>query len=101
MFKVLCCLTACLVPSLLLAEDLVEFLNGAKATGSMKEIRKEKKEFDFEVQLGGRVPVIFWVLTTENDQQAFDRSEGPGGHNVGEECAHTAVEMVHLTRRHG
>lgn len=54
MFKVLCCLTACLVPSLLLAEDLVEFLNGAKATGSMKEIRKEKKEFDFEVQLGGR-----------------------------------------------
>jgi len=74
-------------------------------------IRGETSHYDFvagecargiqEVQLGGRVPVIFGVLTTENDQQAFDRSEGPGGHNVGEECAHTAVEMVHLTRRHG
>lgn len=54
MFSVLGVLAVCLTPALLLAEDLVEFLNGAKATGSMQEIRKEKKEFDFEVQLGGR-----------------------------------------------
>jgi 6,7-dimethyl-8-ribityllumazine synthase len=52
------------------------------------------------VQLALGVPVMFGVLTTENDDQAFDRSQGPGGHNVGEECAHTAVEMVTLTRRY-
>lgn len=36
------------------AEDLVEFLSGAKARGTMKAIRKDKKEFDLEVTLGGR-----------------------------------------------
>ena len=51
---VVCFLFACETPSLLLAADLVEFVNGAKTTGTMQEIRKSKKEFDFEVQLGGR-----------------------------------------------
>lgn len=55
--NVLLALVVCQTPTLLLAEDLVEFLNGAKATGSMKEIRKEKKEFDFEVRLGARTLV--------------------------------------------
>ena len=41
-------------PATSLAEDTVEFLSGAKARGTMKEIRKEKKDFDFEVKLGGR-----------------------------------------------
>lgn len=45
------------------------------------------------------VPVIFGVLTTEDMDQALERSEGPGGHNVGEEGAHTAVEMVRLLQR--
>lgn len=36
------------------AEDVVEFLNGSKARGAMKEIRKEKKEFDFEALIGGQ-----------------------------------------------
>ena len=53
-FSVLLGFFICLMPTALRAEDLVEFLNGAKATGLMKEIRKEKKEFDFEIQLGGR-----------------------------------------------
>lgn len=43
-----------LVPAWASAEDLVEFLSGAKAKGTVKEIRKEKKEFDFETKLGGR-----------------------------------------------
>ncbi|HEX7132320.1 MAG TPA: 6,7-dimethyl-8-ribityllumazine synthase [Iamia sp.] len=47
------------------------------------------------------VPVIFGVLTTEDLDQALERSEGPGGHNVGEEGAHTAVEMVRLLERIG
>ncbi len=45
------------------------------------------------------VPIIFGVLTTEDLDQALERSEGPGGHNVGEEGAHTAVEMVRLLER--
>ena len=40
-------------------------------------------------------PVMFGVLTTENLDQALARSEPePGGHNVGEEGAAVAVEMV-------
>ncbi len=45
------------------------------------------------------VPVIFGVLTTEDLDQALERSEGAGGHNVGEEGACTAVEMVRLLER--
>ncbi len=53
-----------------------------------------------QVGLSTGVPVIFGVLTTENLQQALDRSEGAGGHNVGEEGARTAVEMAMLVRRY-
>jgi 6,7-dimethyl-8-ribityllumazine synthase len=73
-------------------------------------IRGETSHYDFvagecarglqDVQLATGVPVIFGVLTTENLQQALDRSAGPGEHNVGEEGAHTAIEMVALTRRY-
>lgn len=42
------------------------------------------------------VPVVFGVLTTEDLDQALARSEGPGGHNVGEEGARTAVEVARL-----
>jgi len=45
------------------------------------------------------VPIIFGVLTTEDLDQALERSEDAGGHNVGEEGAHTAVEMVRLLGR--
>ncbi|NLV55796.1 MAG: 6,7-dimethyl-8-ribityllumazine synthase [Acidimicrobiales bacterium] len=45
------------------------------------------------------VPVVFGVLTTEDLDQALERSEGPGGHNVGEEAAQTAVEMARLLER--
>ena len=49
-----------------------------------------------EVGMATGVPVVFGVLTTENVDQALVRSEGPGGHNVGEEGAAAAVEMVKL-----
>ena len=42
-----------------------------------------------QAQLGTGVPIVFGVLTTENLDQALARSEGPGGHNVGEEAAAT------------
>lgn len=50
------------------------------------------------VQLETATPVMFGVLTTENLEQALARSEDAGGHNVGEECAFGAVEMVGLCR---
>jgi len=73
-------------------------------------IRGETSHYDFvagecarglqDVQLATGSPVVFGVLTTENVEQALARSEGPGGHNVGEEGARTAVEMVLLARRY-
>jgi 6,7-dimethyl-8-ribityllumazine synthase len=52
-----------------------------------------------DVQLATGVPVAFGVLTTEDEAQALARSEGPGGHNVGEEAALVAVEMAIHVRR--
>jgi 6,7-dimethyl-8-ribityllumazine synthase len=52
------------------------------------------------VQLRTGVPVAFGVLTTEDTAQALARSEGPGGHNVGEDAAMVAVEMARLARRY-
>jgi 6,7-dimethyl-8-ribityllumazine synthase len=49
-----------------------------------------------QVQLTTGVPVAFGVLTTEDETQALARSEGPEGHNVGEEAAYVAVEMARL-----
>jgi 6,7-dimethyl-8-ribityllumazine synthase len=52
-----------------------------------------------DVQLATGVPVAFGVLTTEDEAQALARSEGPGGHNVGEDAALVAVEMAMHVRR--
>ncbi len=53
-----------------------------------------------QVQLTTGIPVAFGVLTVEDTGQALDRSQGPGGHNVGEESAIAAVEMARLAQRH-
>lgn len=53
-----------------------------------------------QVQLSTGVPVAFGLVTVENHDQALARSEGPGGHNVGEEAAFVAVEMARLAERH-
>ncbi len=52
-----------------------------------------------QVQLKTGIPVAFGLLTVENQEQALARSEGPGGHNVGEEAALVAVEMARLSER--
>jgi 6,7-dimethyl-8-ribityllumazine synthase len=53
-----------------------------------------------DVQLATGVPIAFGLLTVENTEQALARSQGPGGHNVGEEAALVAVEMARLAHRH-
>lgn len=44
------------------------------------------------------LPVIFGVLTTDNQQQAADRAGGKHG-NKGDEAAVTAIKMVALHRK--
>jgi len=51
------------------------------------------------VGLDTGIPTVFGVLTTDNLDQALARSEDAGGHNVGEEAAAVAVEMVGIRRR--
>jgi 6,7-dimethyl-8-ribityllumazine synthase len=44
----------------------------------------------------------FGVLTTEDLEQALARSEGPGGHNVGEDAVRAVVEAARvLASLHG
>jgi 6,7-dimethyl-8-ribityllumazine synthase len=43
-------------------------------------------------------PVIFGVLTVENEQQALERTGGKHGHK-GEEAAITALKMIALNRK--
>lgn len=52
-----------------------------------------------QAQLDTGVPIAFGVLTTENLDQALARSEGAGGHNVGEEGARVVVEMARLVEQ--
>lgn len=52
-----------------------------------------------QVQLSTGVPVAFGVLATEDEAQALARSEGAGGHNVGEDAAVVALEMARLAQR--
>ncbi len=46
-----------------------------------------------ELNLLGAVPVIFGVLTVDNEQQALDRAGGCVG-NKGAECAEAALHML-------
>jgi len=43
------------------------------------------------------VPVIFGVLTLDNEEQAWERLGGISGHK-GEEAAITALKMIHISR---
>jgi len=71
------------------------------AIGSV--IRGETKHFDFicnatsngikDLNLLGKCPIIFCVLTDENIQQSIDRSGGKLG-NKGVEAAIAAIEMA-------
>jgi len=71
-------------------------------------IRGDTPHFDYvckavtegvlQLNLSLDVPVIFGVLTLENDQQAIDRTGGIHG-NKGEEAAVTAIKMIALNRK--
>ena len=63
-----------------------DYVAGACAHGAMR------------AGLDEGVPVIFGVLTTEDEAQAKARTGGAHGHK-GEEAAHAALEMITLFRR--
>jgi 6,7-dimethyl-8-ribityllumazine synthase len=52
-----------------------------------------------QAQLDTGIPVLFGVLTVEDQAQAEARSQPAGGHNVGQEAAEGAVEMALLARQ--
>lgn len=68
-------------------------------------IQGETRHFDFicqgvtqgttQLNMNYNLPVIFGVLTTDNEQQALDRAGGKLG-NKGDEAAITAIKMVAL-----
>ncbi|QXV66675.1 6,7-dimethyl-8-ribityllumazine synthase [Mucilaginibacter sp. 21P] len=70
-------------------------------------IQGETRHFDFiceavangvtNVAIKYSKPVIFGVLTTDNQQQAIDRSGGKHG-NKGDEAAVTAIKMADLNK---
>lgn len=71
-------------------------------------IRGDTPHFDYvckavtdgvlQLNLSLDTPVIFGVLTLENEQQALDRIGGIHGHK-GEEAANTAIKMIGLNRK--
>lgn len=72
-------------------------------------IQGETRHFDFicqgvtqgimDLNLKYNKPFIFGLLTTENEQQALDRSGGRLG-NKGDEAAMTAIKMVYLQQQY-
>jgi len=70
-------------------------------------IQGETRHFDFicnavanglsNVSIKYSKPVIFGVLTTDNQQQAIDRAGGKHG-NKGDEAAITAIKMAELAK---
>ncbi len=71
-------------------------------------IQGETRHFDFicnavangitQVSVKHNKPVIFGVLTTDNQQQALDRAGGRHG-NKGDEAAATAIQMAALQKQ--
>lgn len=71
-------------------------------------IRGDTPHFDYvcrsvtdgvlQLNLSLDIPVIFGVLTVDNEQQAKERIGGKHGHK-GEEAAVTAIKMIALSRK--
>ncbi len=71
-------------------------------------IRGETSHYDYvckqvsdgcqHIALTSDVPVIFGVLTTDNEEQAWDRVGGKAGHK-GREAVECAIEMYNLLKK--
>lgn len=82
--------------------------SGVIALGAV--IRGETTHYDYvcnsvergcsQLMMQTQKPVVFGVLTTENDEQAMDRVGGRHGHK-GKDAADTLIEMLHLVDKYG
>jgi 6,7-dimethyl-8-ribityllumazine synthase len=91
----------------LILQKLSEFhqFDALVALGAV--IRGETTHYDYvcsqvsegcqQISLQYKIPVVFGVLTTENEEQALDRCGGKHGHK-GKDAVDTACEMVALLR---
>lgn len=80
--------------------------DGVVALGCV--IRGETSHYDYvcnsvergcsQLQLEYAKPVVFGVLTTENEEQALDRVGGAHGHK-GMEAAEVVLEMINLLKK--
>ena len=87
------------------AQALIEKLKVDAVIALGAVIRGETAHFDYvcrsvergcmQVSLQTKQPVVFGVLTTDTDEQAWDRIGGKHGHK-GEEAAVVALEMIDL-----
>ena len=88
---------------LVVQQALLAGFDGVIALGAV--IRGETSHYDYvcnsvergcsQLMLEFNAPVIFGVLTTENEEQALDRIGGRHGHK-GIECARALKEMLEL-----
>lgn len=91
----------------LAAQALLEYkkVDAVLALGAV--IRGETTHYDYvcsavergcsQLQLEYSKPVVFGILTTENEEQALDRVGGRHGHK-GEDAAQVALEMLKLLK---
>lgn len=101
----------CLVPGAveipLIAQQLAKSQRYDAVIALGAVIRGETTHYDYvcqqvsygcqKVALEQQLPVIFGVLTTENDEQALERVGGSHGHK-GRDAADAAIEMIQLLR---
>ena len=77
------------------AEDLVEFLSGAKASGTVHSIRKADKEFDFEITVAGKKVVRTYPFSKVHAVtfrgQRYELTKMPSG---GDDTTHRSKEEV-------
>lgn len=70
------------------------------ATGHYEYVCNEVSKGIATVSLESGIPVLFGVLTTENNEQAIERAGTKAG-NKGYDCAVSAIEMINLIRQIG
>lgn len=85
------------------AQSIAEYTNVDAIIVLGCVIQGDTRHFDFicqgvtqgitDVNIKYNKPVVFGVLTTDNQQQALDRAGGKHG-NKGDEAAYTAIKMV-------
>lgn len=67
-------------------------------TSHYESVCEQVSQGCLQVMLEAELPVIFGVLTTENEAQAWDRLGGNHGHK-GKDATDTALAMVSLARQ--